>query len=152
MAEGAPAWLAGMGLPSRLEDIKGRVTHSGRLALPGTTGRELPLAPSPMLTATSNPQALWYMTRGFGLITLLLLTASTVLGITQVVRFASSSAPRFVVAGLHKNISLLAIVFLSVHIATAVADPYAPIGVVDAFVPFVGRYRPIWLGLGALAN
>ena len=105
-----------------------------------------------MLTATSNPQALWYMTRGFGLITLLLLTASTVLGITQVVRFASSSAPRFVVAGLHKNISLLAIVFLSVHIATAVADPYAPIGVVDAFVPFVGRYRPIWLGLGALAT
>jgi sulfoxide reductase heme-binding subunit YedZ len=105
-----------------------------------------------MLVAASNPQALWYMTRGFGLSTLLLLTASMVIGITEVVRFASPSAPRFVVARLHKNISLMAILFLAIHIATSVADPYAPIGVIDAFVPFVGKYRPIWLGFGALAT
>lgn len=105
-----------------------------------------------MLLAASNPQALWYMTRGFGLMTLLLLTASMVIGMTQIVRLATPGAPRFVIAGLHKNISLLAVVFLAVHIATAVADPYAPIGVVDAFVPFAGKYRPIWLGLGAVAT
>ncbi len=105
-----------------------------------------------MLVAASNPQTLWYMTRGFGLMTLVLLTASMVIGITQVVRFSSPGAPRFVVAGLHKNVSLLVIVLLTVHIATAVADPYAPIGVVGAFVPFAGKYRPIWLGMGAVAT
>jgi len=105
-----------------------------------------------MLIAASNPRALWYLTRGFGLMTLLLLTASMVIGMTQIVRLSSQGAPRFVVAGLHKNISLLAVVLLAVHIATALADPYAPIGIVDTFVPFVGKYRPIWLGLGAVAT
>jgi len=105
-----------------------------------------------VLAAVVNSEALWYLTRGFGLITLLLLTGSIVLGISQIVRFSRPGLQRFVVAGLHRNLSLLAIVFLAVHIITAVADPYAPIRLVDAFVPFTGRYRPIWLGLGALAT
>lgn len=105
-----------------------------------------------MLIGASNSQALWYMTRGFGLMTLVLLTVSVVLGITQVVRLARPGVPRFVLAGLHRNVSLLAIALLAVHIVTAVSDPFAPIGYIDAFVPFVGRYRPLWLGLGALAS
>jgi hypothetical protein len=52
---------------------------------------------------------------------------------------------------LHRNLSLLTVAILTVHIVTAVADPYAPIRLVDAVVPFVSAYRPIWLGLGALA-
>ena len=35
-----------------------------------------------------------------------------------------------------------------VHITTAVADSFAPIRLIDVFVPFVGAYRPLWLGLG----
>jgi hypothetical protein len=56
-----------------------------------------------------------------------------------------------VIAGLHKNAALLAVVVLVVHIATAVADSYAPLHIVDVVMPFVSRYRPFWLGLGALA-
>ena len=52
---------------------------------------------------------------------------------------------------LHRNVSLLAVVFLVVHIITAVLDSFAPISLTDAFVPFVGSYRPFWLGLGAVA-
>jgi hypothetical protein len=32
-----------------------------------------------------------------------------------------------------------------------VLDPYAPIRVVDAVLPFASAYRPLWLGLGAVA-
>jgi hypothetical protein len=56
-----------------------------------------------------------------------------------------------VTAGLHRNISLLVVAFLGVHIATAVLDSFAPIGWLDSVIPFVSAYRPIWLGLGALA-
>jgi hypothetical protein len=42
-------------------------------------------------------------------------------------------------------------VFLSVHIGTTVLDGFAPIRLLDAVVPFVSAYRPIWLGLGAVA-
>src|ERR1700721_2878225 len=107
-----------------------------------------------MLTAATiatNSKALWYMTRGFGLVALILLTVTMVLGLTQAVRFARPGWPRFVVSALHKNASLLAVVVLAVHITTAALDSYAPIRVVDVFVPFVGKYRPLWLGLGALA-
>jgi hypothetical protein len=99
----------------------------------------------------SNSRALWYLTRGFGLVSLVLLTTTLVLGLTQAVRYARPGLPRFVVSALHKNASLLAVTAISIHVVTAVADSYAPIRVVDAFVPFISRYRPIWTGLGALA-
>jgi methionine sulfoxide reductase heme-binding subunit len=99
---------------------------------------------------TSSP-ALWYLTRGTGVISLVLLTLSVVLGVTEVVRFASAGWPRFVLAALHRNAALLATAFVAAHVLTSVVDSYAPIRIVDVFVPFVGAYRPIWLGLGALA-
>jgi hypothetical protein len=111
-----------------------------------------------MLTAAAvtaalgtNSRALWYLTRGFGLIDLVLLTATLVMGLTQVVRYARPGLPRFVVAALHKNISILAVVFLAIHVLTALADTYASISVASVFIPFAGRYRPVWLGFGALA-
>jgi len=101
--------------------------------------------------AAESTKALWYLTRGSGIVSLLLLTVSTVLGITTALRWASRRWPRFIVEGLHKNVALLSIVFLAVHIVTAVADGYVTIRWVDAVVPFAGQYRPFWLGLGALA-
>jgi hypothetical protein len=84
-------------------------------------------------------------------VSLVLLTISVALGVAEVVRYARPGWPRFVLAALHKNASLLAVAFLAVHIITAIADSFAPIHLIDAFVPFVGSYRPFWLGLGALA-
>lgn len=104
-----------------------------------------------LAVSASNAKALWYLTRGTGVVTLLLLTASVVLGILQVTRWSSARWPRFVTAGLHKNVSLLVVVFLIVHIATAVIDPFAPIRWLDAILPFGSAYRPIWLGFGAIA-
>jgi hypothetical protein len=102
-------------------------------------------------TVTTNSRALWYLTRGFGLTALILLTVTMVLGLTQAVRFARPGWPRFVVSALHKNAALLSLALLAVHIVTAVLDSYAPIRIVDVFIPFVSRYRPFWLGLGAIA-
>jgi predicted ferric reductase len=104
-----------------------------------------------VLAAAANTKAYWYLTRGTGVVSLLLLTVSVALGIAEVVRFASPGWPRFVLAAIHKNASLLATVFLGVHILTAVADSFAPIRLTDALIPFAGRYRPLWLGFGALA-
>jgi hypothetical protein len=84
-------------------------------------------------------------------VTLLLLTASVVLGILQVLRWTPAGSPRFVVVSLHRAISLLVVVLLGVHVLTAVLDSFAPIRLVDAVLPFAGSYRPLWLGLGALA-
>jgi sulfoxide reductase heme-binding subunit YedZ len=94
---------------------------------------------------------LWYTTRASGTVALVLLTLTIVLGVAEVSRVHSDRWPRFAIDGLHRYTALLAAVFLTLHIATAVLDSYAPIGIADAFIPFVGRYRPLWLGLGATA-
>ena len=41
--------------------------------------------------------------------------------------------------------------FVVVHVVTTVADGYTTIGLTDAVIPFVSPYRPVWLGLGAIA-
>ena len=105
-----------------------------------------------MLAAATNSKALWYLTRATGLVSLLLLTGSVVLGIIGVQRWKSRRWPRFLTGGLHKNVSLLAVAFLAVHIVTAVSDSFVTITWVNAFVPFTGTYRPVWLGLGAVAS
>jgi methionine sulfoxide reductase heme-binding subunit len=96
-------------------------------------------------------RALWYLSRGTGAVSLVLLTAAVVLGIVDLRRWSTPGVPRFVVDGLHRTVALVAVLMLAVHVATSVLDPFAPIRLVDAVVPFGAGYRPVWLGLGALA-
>lgn len=96
-------------------------------------------------------KAYWYLTRSTGAVALLLLTASVVIGIAAVGRLRSRQWPRFAVDGVHRSSSLLALVFLLIHIATSVMDSFAPISLGDSVIPFVGAYRPLWLGLGAIS-
>jgi DMSO/TMAO reductase YedYZ heme-binding membrane subunit len=94
---------------------------------------------------------LWYATRATGLVTLLLLTVSVLLGILTAGRFASESWPRFLSQGLHRSISLLVLAFLALHVGTTVADTYTSIPLAAAFAPFAGAYQAPWLSLGAVA-
>jgi sulfoxide reductase heme-binding subunit YedZ len=94
---------------------------------------------------------LWYLTRGSGAVALVLLTASVVLGVLTTLRVEARAWPRFAVGVLHRNLTLLSIVFVALHVVTTVGDGYAPIGLKDAVVPFASPYRPVWLGLGAVA-
>ena len=103
------------------------------------------------ILAATGPSVYWYLTRGSGVVALLLLTASIVLGIVTTIRWSTTGLPRFAVAGLHRTLTLLAIVFVAVHVVTTVVDGFAPIGWKDAFIPFLSPYRPVWLGLGAVA-
>jgi len=100
------------------------------------------------LVVTGNP--LWFVARGTGLVSLVLLTAVVVLGIVTTGRWSSQWWPRSLVAGLHRNIGLLSVAFVGIHIAASIIDPFAHIPLRDAVVPFGATYRPLWLGLGVI--
>jgi hypothetical protein len=104
-----------------------------------------------MVLASAAPRALWYLTRGSGVVTLLLLTTSVVLGIVTSMRWSSPRWPRFVIEWLHRNASLVVLVFLALHVGTAVIDGFVPLRWVDAVIPFSSAYKPVWVGLGAVA-
>lgn len=98
-----------------------------------------------------NAHVLWYITRATGIVALLLLTATTVLGIVTSVRYATESWPRFAWQDLHRRLSLVAVVFVGIHVASTVLEGYAPIGWLSVLVPFTSPYRRLWLGLGTAA-
>jgi methionine sulfoxide reductase heme-binding subunit len=105
---------------------------------------------SVLATSTGGGSAYWYLTRSTGAVALLLLTLAIALGVIDLRRSSTPRWPRFVVDSLHRSVSLLAMVFLVLHILTSVLDGFAPISLLDAFIPG-GSYRPFWLGLGAVA-
>lgn len=104
-----------------------------------------------LAAATTQPSWFWYATRGLGTATLIVLTCSVVLGIVTSTRWIGQSTPGFVVADIHRNLSLLGIALLVAHIVTTVLDPFAHISVRDVLIPFGAAYRPVWLGLGVAA-
>jgi len=99
----------------------------------------------------AGPSPLWYTTRASGTVALVLLTATVVLGIAGGGQYVPKRIARFEVATLHRNLSLLTLVFLALHITTAIADTYVSLTWWNAVLPFTASYRPLWLGLGALA-
>jgi hypothetical protein len=101
--------------------------------------------------AVSSSMWLWYVARASGLVSLVLLTGSVLLGIVTSVHWANERWPRFTTSMLHRNLSLAAVVFLVLHVATVVVDGFAPIGWLDAVIPFASPYRTLWLGLGTVA-
>jgi len=93
----------------------------------------------------------WTLTRASGAVSLLLLTAAFALGIADVARWRSRTWPRFAVDALHRNLALLALAFVGVHVLTTIFDKFVSIGLVSAFVPFSNSYKMLWLSLGAIA-
>ena len=97
-------------------------------------------------------QALWFASRATGLVSLLLLTGTVVLGCAHAARTGGGPTwPRFALHSVHRNLSLLTVLFLAVHVGTAIIDPYVQLHWTHALVPFVSSYHPFWLGLGSIA-
>lgn len=102
--------------------------------------------------AAASPKAYWYLTRGTGAVALVLLTVSVLMGVLGSLRFSAGPRwPRFAIETVHRDVSLLVLLVLVVHIITSVLDSFAPISLTNAVIPFTGTYRPLWLGLGALS-
>jgi predicted ferric reductase len=103
-------------------------------------------------TATFSSSPLWFITRSTGITAFVLLTLATVLGIAATQRALASRAwPRFATQHLHRNISLLAVVVLLVHIVTTLADSYVDVGWLSIVIPFWSSYRTFGVALGTIA-
>lgn len=94
---------------------------------------------------------LWYLSRGSGVVLLLLFSVVVVLGVANRLGAAPRWLARISVAELHRTLSLFAVALLALHVVTAMLDPYVSIGWLAAVVPFVSHYRALAIGAGTLA-
>jgi methionine sulfoxide reductase heme-binding subunit len=103
------------------------------------------------MTAITGSTALWYASRATGVVSLLLLSLVVLLGMLVNRQGRLPGLPSFAVTGLHRSLSLMSVLFVAVHVATAIIDPYVSIRLAAVVIPFVSAYQPFWLGLGAVA-
>ena len=95
---------------------------------------------------------MWYLNRSTGIVAIVLLTITTVLGVLAIGGKPARGIPRFVTQAFHRNVALLGVLLLVVHIVTAVLDEFVEIKWWEAFLPFAGSFEPLYVGLGALAT
>jgi methionine sulfoxide reductase heme-binding subunit len=95
--------------------------------------------------------ALWALGRGSGIAALVAFTLAIVLGIVARSGRDGLGLGRFGLNEVHRTAALTGVGLVAVHLGTLFFDPYAQLRLVDLVLPFLGRYRPVWLGLGTLA-
>jgi sulfoxide reductase heme-binding subunit YedZ len=98
---------------------------------------------------------LWFVSRALGAMALLLLSLVIVLGVlhnTSVVKNAELGLPRFVLVALHRNLSLISVVFIALHVVTVIVTDYVHLRVVDVFVPGIAPFNPVAAAFGTVAT
>ncbi len=94
---------------------------------------------------------LWYATRSTGIVALVLLTATMVLGIATVNRARARNWPGFAQQEIHRRVSMLSVVFLALHVLTSVLDTFVTISWASILIPFTSSYDRLWVGIGTVA-
>ena len=97
---------------------------------------------------------LWLVSRAAGLVALVLLTATLVAGTRATVPTVpdpDQGWPRWARQLLHRDLALLSIGALAVHVLSVVLDGYVDIGWAAAVVPLASGYRPVAVAAGTLA-
>ena len=98
-----------------------------------------------------NSPVLWYTTRATGIVALILLTTTMVLGTVNSKRTSTTRWPGFARQDLHKQISLMSLCFVAIHVLTSVLDTYVDIGWASILVPFTSAYDRFWIALGTIS-
>src|SRR5207342_1516588 len=78
------------------------------------------LAGAAAMSVLGHGNAVWFLMRGSGVVALLLLTGVMALGVATTGGVRLGSLPRFGTLALHRSLSLLSVIFVGVHVGTAV--------------------------------
>jgi predicted ferric reductase len=95
--------------------------------------------------------SLWYATRATGIVALVLLTATMVLGLATTSRARARNWPGYAQQEIHRRVSMVAVVFVGIHVLTSVLDTYVSISWASLVVPFTSSYDRLWVGVGTLS-
>ena len=74
-----------------------------------------------------------------------------VLGIITTTRARARNWPGFAQQEMHRRLSMIAVVFLGIHVLTSVLDTYVDISWAAVVVPFTSSYGRFWVGVGAIS-
>ena len=92
----------------------------------------------------------WYFTRSAGTVAYLLLAGSTIWGLLLSTKLIKDTIPAALSLAMHNILSWLAIVLTGLHALALLWDSYYTYTLSDLTIPFIGPYKPGWVGLGII--
>jgi methionine sulfoxide reductase heme-binding subunit len=106
--------------------------------------------------ASSTPRpgdhAWWLAGRASGVVAILLVTASVLLGLGMATRMLRRRGLTPILAPVHEQLALAGLVAIAVHGITLLGDRWLHPGLVGIAVPFAMPYRTLYTGLGVMAG
>jgi predicted ferric reductase len=93
----------------------------------------------------------WYTTRATGMVALILFTIVVTMGTLVANRVGGTYVGRFEINELHRSLSIVAMLFLVIHILSTVLDSYVSTGLISAIAPFTSSYRRLPVAIGTIA-
>ncbi len=106
------------------------------------------------MTAAPDPldHAWWIASRSAGVVALLAITASVILGLLMANGLPRRKGATRVMVALHESTALAGLVALAVHGITLLGDPWMSATLWNISVPFTIGYRPLWTSLGIIGG
>lgn len=106
------------------------------------------------MTAAPQPldHAWWIASRSAGVVALLAITASVILGLLMANGLPRRKGATRVMVALHESTALAGLVALAVHGLTLLGDPWMNATLWNISVPFTIGYRPLWTSLGIIGG
>lgn len=93
----------------------------------------------------------WLAGRSAGMVAMLLVAGSVILGLAMAARVIPARR-RGEAVRLHQHLALLSLGAIAAHGVLLAADPWLKAGAKGILVPFAIGYRPLWTGLGILGG
>lgn len=94
----------------------------------------------------------WIASRSAGIVALLAITASVILGLLMANGLPRRKGATRVLVSLHESTALAALIAIAVHGVTLLGDPWMHATLWKVSVPFSIGYRPLWTSLGIIAG
>lgn len=94
----------------------------------------------------------WLISRAAGILALVLISLSVVMGLTMATKVLRRPATKRVVNKLHEHVALAALSALAVHGLSLLGDPWLNPGLRGIAVPFAMSYRPLFTGVGIIGG
>jgi len=92
----------------------------------------------------------WYFSRSSGTVAYMLLAGSTVWGLLLSSKLIKEAVPAALALAMHNILSWLAIALTGLHALSLMFDSYFTYTLSTITIPFLGPYKPGWVGLGII--
>jgi sulfoxide reductase heme-binding subunit YedZ len=99
-----------------------------------------------------NEHVWWLISRSAGVVALLLIAASVLIGLTLAAGLAGPPARRRVLVALHEHAANCGLAAVGLHGVALLGDRWLKPSLTDLAIPFTSDYRPFYTGLGIVAG